>query len=276
MIDYEVSAVRRMRAALRCNEAVVAAITGGWQSLPKDSNGYLRQPSYTRLHVKVSQSLLGLCESEAEQYAEEDWQEDAVMGGVMPYDSFLDAMFQLADLWTDEIFPAKYAQFLDRVFSADPNELGCFQDPSDDEECAVSKVRVGTSKIHGRGVFATEQILQGERIIEYRGERISKEEGSRRSNQHEVLTYIFQLNEVYDVDGDVDGNDARYINHSCKPNAVVDISQHADPTRGRIHISALQKIESGDEIVYNYELDGGENLKCTCGAPGCKGVMAEA
>ena len=53
----------------------------GWQSLPKDSNGYLRQPSYTRLHVKVSQALLGLCESEAEQYAKEDWQEDAVMGG---------------------------------------------------------------------------------------------------------------------------------------------------------------------------------------------------
>ena len=81
MIDYEVSAARRMRAALRCDEAVVAAITRGWQSLPKDSNGYLRQPSYTRLHVKVSQALLGLCESEAEQYAKEDWQEDAVMGG---------------------------------------------------------------------------------------------------------------------------------------------------------------------------------------------------
>jgi hypothetical protein len=61
------------------------------------------------------------------------------------------------------------------------------------------RVRVGKSRIHGKGVFAAEPIQQGTRILEYTGERISKEEATRRIVQGN--TYIFYFDASYDIDG---------------------------------------------------------------------------
>ena len=41
--------------------------------------------------------------------------------------------------------------------------------------------KVKKSKVHGSGVFASNYIPKGTRIIEYIGEKISKSEGDRRS-----------------------------------------------------------------------------------------------
>lgn len=42
---------------------------------------------------------------------------------------------------------------------------------------------VKTSKIHGTGVFATQNIAKGTRIIEYIGQKVTKKEGDKRSER---------------------------------------------------------------------------------------------
>jgi len=87
----------------------------------------------------------------------------------------------------------------------------------------LPKLCVRTSKIHNTGVFAAQDINEDQKIIEYKGEKIPSKEGDRRSEIDEKLTYIFILDDKFDIDGSVNGNNARLVNHSCKPNAYIDI-----------------------------------------------------
>src|SRR6266571_2915452 len=78
------------------------------------------------------------------------------------------------------------------------------------------RVRVGTSRIAGQGLFAEQDIRQGTKIIRYIGQKITHEESDRRLAAGNV--YIFGLDERYALDGSTPKNTARYINHSCDPN----------------------------------------------------------
>ncbi|MFT4310066.1 MAG: SET domain-containing protein, partial [Candidatus Woesearchaeota archaeon] len=79
---------------------------------------------------------------------------------------------------------------------------------------------VRTSSIHNKGVFAACDIKKGQKIIEYVGQKITKKESDIRAEQQyqkgedgvEGHVYIFELNKRYDIDGNVDWNDAKYIN----------------------------------------------------------------
>ena len=51
------------------------------------------------------------------------------------------------------------------------------------------------------------------------------------------MVYIFELNKLYDIDGDVPYNHARLINHSCNPNCEVEIINN------RLWISAIKNIK---------------------------------
>src|SRR4029434_2422705 len=87
------------------------------------------------------------------------------------------------------------------------------------------------SLMQGLGAFATEAIPAGVRLIEYAGARLTPDDAEARypdlpGQRHH--TYRFAIddddgNEVV-VDAAVDGNEARFINHSCAPNcdAVVE------------------------------------------------------
>ena len=57
------------------------------------------------------------------------------------------------------------------------------------------------SNIHGWGVFARRDIPKNKDIIEYKGEKISKKEGDKRSNKQEKkgAIYIFALNDKKDI-----------------------------------------------------------------------------
>ena len=130
------------------------------------------------------------------------------------------------------------------------------------------RVRVGKSRIHGKGVFAAEPITQGTRILEYTGERIAKEEATRRIIQGN--TYIFYFDASYDIDGSTRQNRARYINHSCDPNCETDMKD------GGIWIITLRDITVGEELSYDYgyELVGYEKRPCRCGARNCWGISS--
>lgn len=101
-------------------------------------------------------------------------------------------------------------------------------------------IRVGRSSA-GLGLFATRPYKKGERIVEYVGRLISKEEEySSRSK------YLFEVNRNKTIDGMARSNLARYINHSCSPNCEPEIE------KGRVFIDAIKKIRAGEEFLYDY------------------------
>ncbi len=139
-------------------------------------------------------------------------------------------------------------------------------------------IHVSYSTIHGRGVFAKKDIPKGTRIIEYVGEKVTKAESDRRGkilvdlhkkNNTLGAVYLFELNKRYDIDGNVTYNTARYINHSCDPNAETDV------IRGKIWIIALRNIKKGEEIFYNYGygIDDYEDHPCRCQTNRCVGYI---
>ena len=133
------------------------------------------------------------------------------------------------------------------------------------------------SSIHSRGVFAARDVKKGDRIIEYIGERITKAESERRagvrideaSRDGGGAVYIFTLNKKHDIDGNVEWNPARLINHSCKPNCEANI------IRGRIWIVALRSIRAGEELSYDYgfDLDSWQEHPCLCRQENCIGYI---
>ncbi|MFO7306443.1 MAG: SET domain-containing protein-lysine N-methyltransferase [Gammaproteobacteria bacterium] len=136
------------------------------------------------------------------------------------------------------------------------------------------------SRIHGLGVYAIAPIKKGTRIIEYLGERISHAEADRRyarKANDDGHTFLFIASSRTVIDASVNGNDARFINHSCDPNCEAVIE------RGRVYIEAIRDIEPGEELGYDYQLtwestDDPEDLAlyaCRCGAKNCRGTMLD-
>lgn len=85
-------------------------------------------------------------------------------------------------------------------------------------ECVLNKNCIAKgSKIHGYGVFALRDIKKGRKVIEYVGEKISKDETDRRSKENHV--YVFTLNKNWDIDGEV-GGEWISANKSCMYNKL--------------------------------------------------------
>jgi SET domain-containing protein len=127
-----------------------------------------------------------------------------------------------------------------------------------------------TSAIHGTGGFARCDIPHGTRIIEYVGERITKDESEKRCVADNA--YIFTLTDEHDLDGNIPENPARFINHSCAPNC------EAEDDGGRIWIVTLRDIRAGEELSFNYgyDLEDYREHPCLCGVTECVGfIVAE-
>ena len=139
-------------------------------------------------------------------------------------------------------------------------------------------LQVRRSPVHGLGAFALRRIRKGTRIIEYLGERITHEEADRRyldKDESDSHTFLFSVDSKTVLDGGVDGNDSRFINHSCGPNCESVIEAK------RVFIEAIRTIQPGEELSYDYQLgrdaDDPPNVDeiyaCRCGHDGCRGTM---
>ncbi|CCD35495.1 Proteins containing SET domain [Candidatus Paraburkholderia kirkii UZHbot1] len=140
------------------------------------------------------------------------------------------------------------------------------------------RVTVRRSGVHGKGVFAVKRIAAGEQVMEYKGEHISWKEALRRhphNPEEPNHTFYFALDDGRVIDGKIDGNNAKYINHSCAPNC------EAEEVEGRVYILALRDIEPDEELNYDYGLviDGRitkklrKEYECRCRAKKCRGTM---
>ena len=150
--------------------------------------------------------------------------------------------------------------------------------PSKSPLSNARRIQTRRSSVHGNGVFAVQDLAEGERIIEYKGEIITWKEALRR-HPHDPAqpnhTFYFHIDDGRVIDGNVDGNAARWINHSCDPNC------EADEVEGRVFIKALRNIKAGEELNYDYGLIIDEpytkKLKaeypCWCGSKNCRGTL---
>ena len=140
------------------------------------------------------------------------------------------------------------------------------------------RIQTRRSGVHGKGVFALQDLAEGETLIEYLGQVISWKEALRR-HPHDPSdpnhTFYFHIDEDHVIDAKHGGNSSRWINHSCKPNC------EADETEGRVFIKALRGIQAGEELFYDYGLiiDAKYTKKllaeypCWCGAKRCRGTL---
>ena len=124
------------------------------------------------------------------------------------------------------------------------------------------------SRIHGWGVYATTSIPKNKRIIDYAGEKISNQESLKRERRYIRSGHIwcFKLTNRSVIDAGVGGNDARFINHSCRPNCYIDIKD------GVIWIRAARTIRRNEELTYNCHTDGEGLIPCRC-RPGCQTLL---
>lgn len=125
-----------------------------------------------------------------------------------------------------------------------------------------NRFKVFRSKI-GLGLKSLEGAEKGEELLEYLGEIISNDEADERANR-----YLFRLDDDYTIDGSMRTNAARYINHSCLPNAQA-VHHEADQ---RIVIEAIKPIAAGDEITIDY---GKEYFDQYIRPIGCKCIKCE-
>ena len=142
----------------------------------------------------------------------------------------------------------------------------------------MRRIQTRRSGVHGKGMFAVQDLAEGETLIEYVGEVISWKEALRR-HPHDPTdpnhTFYFHVDEKHVIDAKHGGNSSRWINHSCAPNC------EADEQKGRVFIKALRNIPAGQELFYDYGLiiDAKYTKKlkaeypCWCGAPDCRGTL---
>lgn len=128
-------------------------------------------------------------------------------------------------------------------------------------------LQVGASPIDGLGVFAAEAIPARRKIGELRGEPISVREARQRA-QGRARIHIVTVSKTRAVDATDSPDLLRLVNHACRPNALLRISQ------GRVEFYALRNITVGEEISCDYgESHHQGRLTCRCGAANCAGKL---
>jgi len=144
-------------------------------------------------------------------------------------------------------------------------------------------IEVRDSAINGRGVYSLKMIKKNECIVEYLGQRISWKEALKR-HPHDPLqpfhTFYFSLSNAKVIDGNVNGNVAKWINHSCKPNCETKEIKDKN-NKLRVFIFAKKSINKDEELFYDYglELDAEHtkeeqlNYQCLCGQKNCRRTM---
>jgi SET domain-containing protein len=132
-----------------------------------------------------------------------------------------------------------------------------------------SSYRVGRSRT-GLGLFATQPFRKRQYIVTYRGRRISNDEAERLEARG--ARYLFEINSRWTIEGSSRANRARYVNHSCRPNA------EAVQRKGPIIVYvARRRIRPGEEITVDYGKDYFDSFigKSRCRCDKCRERRAE-
>ena len=135
-------------------------------------------------------------------------------------------------------------------------------------------LEIRPSPIQGLGGFAKQFIPAGTRLIEYAGQRITPAQADARypDDDDRHHTFLFAIDDEIVVDASVNGNDARFINHSCDPNCDVVVEDE------KLWIETIRDVQPGEELAYDYAYVLEERhtpaakrrYPCSCGSVNCR------
>ena len=134
------------------------------------------------------------------------------------------------------------------------------------------KIKKSNIDRNGRGLYATKNIKEGTKIIDYIGHVITRKQSDENPKfDNNKPIYLFNLNNRYDLDGDVSWNTARLINHSCNNNADYE-------GKGlKIWITAIKDIKKGEEITcdygFSFDREDYKQFPCKCRSKNCCGFI---
>ena len=131
--------------------------------------------------------------------------------------------------------------------------------------------KIKKSNIDNKGLYARQNIKDRTKIIEYKGRLITKKQVELNPKfDNDKAIYLFNINKIYDLDGDFKYNTARLINHSCDPNCEV------SGTGLKVWVYAIKNIKKGEELTYDYGFGFDEYYKdfpCKCRSKNCVGYI---
>ncbi len=132
----------------------------------------------------------------------------------------------------------------------------------------LPKTEVRQSRIHGRGLFATDEIAKDE-IVAVKGGHII----DRKTLREEVAPRLGRVEIQIDKDlfiAPVTDEERElsmlYSNHSCDPNLGI---------RGEITFVARRDIRAGEELTHDWATTDDDDylVDCKCGAPDCRKIL---
>jgi uncharacterized protein len=127
----------------------------------------------------------------------------------------------------------------------------------------MSRVYTAESPIHGTGVFSSVHFSPGEIILKIDDSRVVTDD-----TPLDPTTGEFEHRCDYLAGGKVVlmQPPERFINHRCDPNTYI------RTIAGDRYVVALREIRPGDEITYDYGIngDGDTAWDCSCGSPECR------
>jgi hypothetical protein len=130
------------------------------------------------------------------------------------------------------------------------------------------KAEVRESKIHGRGLFATADIAQGE-IVAVKGGHIVDRKTLREKITPRLGPVEIQIDDdlfIAPMTDDERELSMLYLNHSCDPNLGV---------RGEITFVAMRAIHADEELTHDWAMtdDDDYSVECNCGASNCRKTL---
>ena len=124
------------------------------------------------------------------------------------------------------------------------------------------------STTHGTGLFAREQIAEGETVAVKGGYVMTYEEWLEIEPDVGPVARVQVDTKLVLAPSRRDEYEASmmHLNHSCEPNVGVD---------GQIVFVAIRDVSPGEELVMDYAMmdDHDEQMQCHCGTPGCRGLV---
>ena len=135
----------------------------------------------------------------------------------------------------------------------------------------TNKVKVRSSSINRRGIFALNPIKKDEVIAVWGGFIITQKDFDKLSLEKfkNIEDYATKVADGFYMVSCRKGalEDDDFFNHSCNPNAGI---------KGQILMVAMRNIKKGEEVTYDYAMtdaDFAYSFKCSCGASGCRKVI---
>lgn len=127
----------------------------------------------------------------------------------------------------------------------------------------MENVKTGVSQIQGKGVYASRDFKKGETVLEIDDSHVVLDPKKLTKEQNEFDCDYLANGKVILMQ-----EPEKFINHSCDP------STYVKTINGVRKVMAMHDIKTGDEITYDYSINGDNSgtFECRCGSSNCRKV----